>query len=325
MRVLITGITGFAGSYLARHYLDEGAQVHGIRRPGSSLDRIADLGARIRFHELDLRQGEGVREIIEHARADNIFHLAASSNVAGSFENPVDTYLSNMTCQIHLLDAVRQSGLYPRIHIAGSSDEYGRVLPDEIPIKEDNALRPLSPYAVSKVTQDLMGYQYHRNYGLWIVRTRAFNHTGPRRAESYAASNFAKQIALIEQGASEPVVHVGNLDVVRDFTDVRDVARAYALCVERGLAGEVYNVSSGRGIRIGDILETLMSFTSGKIEVQVDHGRLRADDIPVLIGDSSRIEKRTGWRPRIPLKTTLEDLLAYWRERVRAVQGSMVS
>ena len=204
----------------------------------------------------------------------------------------------------------------PVIQIACSSEEYGLVKPKEIPIKETNPLRPLSPYAVSKVAMDYLGYQYYQSYKVRIVRTRGFNNTGPRRGDTFAESNFAKQIALIEKGKQEPVIHVGNLDASRDYTDVRDMVRAYVLAVEKCDPGEVYNICSGSTIKISEMLKTLLSMTKTKVDIRQDPARMRPSDVPVLLGDNSKFVRKTGWKTDIPFKNTLEDLLNYWRQLV---------
>jgi GDP-4-dehydro-6-deoxy-D-mannose reductase len=221
-----------------------------------------------------------------------------------------------MLGQLNLFEALRQLGLDCVVQIAGSSEEYGLVLPGEVPIKETNALRPLSPYAVSKVVQDLMGYQYFMSYGLKVVRTRAFNHSGPRRGDVFVESNFARQIAVIEKGGSKPVIKVGNLDARRDYTDVRDICRGYHLAVTRGEPGEVYNICSGKDYSIRQVLDTLLSFSDRTVEVQVDPTRLRPSDVEILLGDNTRFGERTGWRPTIPVERMLRELLDFWRERV---------
>ena len=190
------------------------------------------------------------------------------------------------------------------------------VYPDEVPIKETNPLRPLSPYAVSKVAQDLMGYQYFQSYGIKAIRTRAFNHTGPRRGHVFVTSNFAKQIAEIEAGKKEPIISVGNLDAKRDFTDVRDTVRAYWLAAEKGEPGEVYNIASNRTITIQALLDNLLALSDKKIDVRQDPDRMRPSDVEILWGDASKLEKATGWKPEIPFEKTLEDTLNWWRERV---------
>jgi GDP-4-dehydro-6-deoxy-D-mannose reductase len=207
-------------------------------------------------------------------------------------------------------------GLSPRVHIAGSSEEYGLVLPHEVPLREDSPLRPLSPYAVSKVAQDLLAYQYWRSYQLHVVRTRGFNHTGPRRGEVFVTSNFSRQVAEIERGMREPVVHVGNLESVRDFTDVRDMVRAYWLALERGEPGEVYNICSGRGYSAQQVLDILLGLAHVKVEVRQDPARMRPSDVTLLLGDCSKFRSATGWEPTIPFEVTLKDLLEHWRKRV---------
>jgi GDP-4-dehydro-6-deoxy-D-mannose reductase len=217
---------------------------------------------------------------------------------------------------LHLLEAVRAGGATPRILAVGSTDEYGLVRPDEVPLREDAPLRPVSPYAVSKVAQGYLALQYALSPGLHVVRTRTFHHTGPRRGEQFAESSFARQLAEIEAGLRPPSMEVGNLDVVRDFTDVRDVVRAYWMLLDRGASGEVYNVCSGRGVRLGELLERLIALSGRRVEVSVDAARLRPVDAPVLVGDPGRLRAATGWEPTIPLERTLADLLDYWRERV---------
>jgi GDP-4-dehydro-6-deoxy-D-mannose reductase len=206
--------------------------------------------------------------------------------------------------------------LTPRIQIAGSSEEYGLVHPNEIPMKEGNPLRPLSPYAVSKVAQDYLAYQYFKSYGLETVRTRGFNHTGPRRGEVFICSNFAKQIAEIEKKKLPPVIRVGNLEAKRDFTDVRDTVRAYWLSLEKGEPGDVYNIGTGKAYQGQEVLDLLLSMTDVPVEVEVDPQRLRPSDVPVLLSDCSKFKALTGWKPEIPFKQSLQDLLDYWREKV---------
>ena len=208
------------------------------------------------------------------------------------------------------------AGIDPVIQIACSSEEYGMVYENEVPIKETNPLRPLSPYAVSKVAMDYLGYQYFQSYKERIIRTRGFNHTGPRRGDTFAESNFAKQIAMIEKGKQEPIIHVGNLDATRDYTDVRDMVAAYLLAVEKCDPGDVYNICTGTTIKIGDMLDMLLSMSKVKVEIKPDPARMRPSDVPVLLGDNSKFVAKTGWKPAVPFKNTMEDLLNYWRERV---------
>jgi GDP-4-dehydro-6-deoxy-D-mannose reductase len=319
MRVLITGVTGFAGSHLAEYLLDHqpDVEVWGIYRWRSRMENLEGVRGRLRMVECDLRDFTSVHAALEQARPDAIFHLAAQSFVPSSWKAPNDTLVTNVTGQTNLFEAVRFLGLDPVIQIACSSEEYGMVYPDEVPIREDNPLRPLSPYAVSKVAQDMMGYQYFQSYGLKTVRTRGFNHTGPRRGDVFVTSNFAKQLATIEAGLAEPVIRVGNLEAVRDFTDVRDMVRAYWLAVTKGKPGEVYNLATGSGITIQELLDKLLALSTTKVRVEQDPERMRPSDVVRLIGDSSKFRADTGWSPEIPFDKTLGDQLAYWRERVK--------
>lgn len=318
MRVLITGVTGFAGSHLAEYLLGlGGVEVHGLERWRSNPDNIQQIRAQLTLHECDLRDASSVRKVIEQVRPDRIFHLAAQSYVASSWTAPAETLMTNVIGQLNLFEAVRQTGLAPAIQIAGSSEEYGLVAPDELPIRESNPLRPLSPYAVSKVGQDLLGYQYWMSYRLPVVRTRGFNHTGPRRGRVFAESYFAYEIAKIERGVQDPVIKVGNLEAIRDYTDVRDMVRGYWLALERGEPGEAYNLCSGRGWAIGDVLKMLLQMSSAKVRLEPDPSRLRPSDVPRLEGDNAKFVARTGWRLQIPLQDTLRDLLQYWRDRVQ--------
>jgi len=317
LKALITGITGFAGSHLAEHLLDiEGLEVVGTIRWRSRTENIEHLSGRVHLVECDLRDASSVEEMMGAVKPDLIFHLAAQSFVPTSWTAPVETFYTNVIGQLNLLEAVRRTGLSPRIQVACSSEEYGMVYEGEIPISETNPLRPLSPYGVSKVAQDFLGYQYHHSYGLHIVRTRTFNHTGPRRGHVFATSNFALQVAEAEAGLREPVLRVGNLSARRDFTDVRDVVRAYRLALEKGEPGEVYNIASGRSYAIREVVEILLGLAKVPIKVEQDPERLRPSDVPVLLGDNRKFSRQTGWEPLIPFERTLEDLLNYWRERV---------
>jgi len=317
MNVLITGITGFAGSHLAEYILAHhpGVKVHGTVRWRSRMENIAPLvrKGKVTLHEADLKDISSLRKALRASAPDRIFHLAAQSFVPASWKLPSETFTINAVGQINLFESVLAEKLDPRIQIAGSSEEYGMVLPNEVPMKETNPLRPLSPYAVSKVAQDLLGYQYWQSYRLHIIRTRGFNHTGPRRGEVFVTSNFARQIAQIEKGLSEPVIRVGNLDAKRDFTDVRDTVRGYWLALEKGEPGEVYNIGTGTTISMKDMLDILLGFSKVKVKVKVDPDRLRPSDVQILCADVTKFKKATGWAPKIPLATTLQDLLDYWR------------
>ncbi len=318
MKALITGITGFAGSHLAEYLLAEhpDVEVYGLYRWRSRMENIEHLGNRIHLLECELRDANSVHKAVEKSQPDFIFHLAAQSFVPSSWSAPSDTLSANIIGQTNLFEAVRALGLDPAIQIACSSEQYGLVHPHETPIKETNPLRPLSPYAVSKVAQDFLGYQYHQSYGLRVIRTRGFNHTGPRRGQVFVTSNFCSQVAAIENGFQEPVIRVGNLDAIRDFTDVRDMVRAYWLAVNKATPGEVYNIATGEGIHIRDLLQKILAQSKVEVKVEVDPERLRPSDVEILIGDSSKFRADTGWEPRIPFDQTLTDLLEYWRHRM---------
>jgi GDP-4-dehydro-6-deoxy-D-mannose reductase len=317
-RVLITGITGFAGSHLADMLLAEqpGVEIWGTFRWRSRRENIEHIESRLRLVECDLNDAVATRRALEQSQPDAVFHLAAQSFVPASWVAPAETLHSNVAGQTNLFEGVRLLGLDPVFQLACSSEEYGLVLPGETPIRETNPLRPLSPYAVSKVAQDYLGYQYFQSYGIKAIRTRGFNHEGPRRGEVFVMSNFAKQVASIEAGLSEPVIRVGNLDAIRDFTDVRDMVRAYWLAVEKGTPGEVYNIASGHGITIRDMLQRLVDRARVEVRIETDPARLRPSDVEVLIGDSSKFRAASGWEPRIPLDRTLADTLDYWRGRL---------
>ncbi|MCR4402369.1 MAG: GDP-mannose 4,6-dehydratase [Firmicutes bacterium] len=317
MRALITGITGFAGSHLADYLLDrKDVEVYGTVRWRSRTENIEGIRDRIRLVECDLLDATAVDQAIQKVRPDLIFHLAAQSFVPTSWVAPAETLMNNVLGQLNLFEAVRRAGIDPLIQIACSSEEYGLVREDEVPINEENPLRPQSPYAVSKIAQDFLGYQYFRSYGLRVIRTRTFNHTGPRRGEVFVTSSFARQIAEIEHGLAEPVLKVGNLEARRDFTDVRDVVRAYWLALEMGEPGEVYVIASGRDHKIADVAKMLLSMSTVSIRIEQDPARMRPSDVPVLLGDATKFRRRTGWEPLIPFEKTLSDLLEYWRARV---------
>jgi GDP-4-dehydro-6-deoxy-D-mannose reductase len=348
LKVLITGITGFAGSHLAEYLLARGdVEVYGACRWRSRLDNLSNLARQGRLNlrgvdaviaseaelqatvdprAVNLLQGDmadpyQMKTLIEAVKPERIFHLAAQSFVPTSWSAPAETFSVNTLGQIHLFEAVRTAGIDPLIHIAGSSEEYGLVHPDEVPIKESNPFRPLSPYAVSKVAQELLAYQYHQSYGLKVVVTRGFNHTGPRHGPVLSCSSFARQIAEIEAELAPPVLYVGDLTTQRDWVDVRDVVRAYWLALEKGVPGEVYNIGSGTTRTIQSMLDLLLSLSPLAIEVRQEAARLRPSDVPILWADDSKFRAQTGWEPQIPFEQTMRDLLDYWRARVNTFRG----
>ena len=318
MKALITGLTGFAGSHLAEYLLENhpDIEVHGTYRWRSPLDNIADITEKVSLHETDLMDYHSVFQTVKAVKPDYIFHLAAQSFVPTSWDAPAATLHTNVIGQTHIFEAVRNLGLDPMIQIACSSEEYGLVHPDETPITEENPLRPLSSYAVSKMGQDFLGYQYFQSYGLKAIRTRGFNHTGPRRGKVFVTSNFAMQLAKIKLGLKEPVIRVGNLDSIRDFTDVRDMVRAYYLAVTKAKPGEVYNICSGQGITIRELLDRLIALAEVDVKVEPDPERMRPSDVEILLGDCSKFKADTGWEPEIPFDKTLRDTFDYWVERL---------
>jgi GDP-mannose 4,6-dehydratase len=320
MKVLITGITGMVGSHLAEYLLaaHPEVEVHGLVRWRSPLRNIQKILPRIRLHQGDLRDLNSLVVLLRNVRPDRIHHLAAQSYVDMSFTAPADTLSTNIIGTVNLLDGVRITGINPRIHICSSSEVYGQVRPDEVPIDEDTPLRPASPYAVSKVGEDMIAFQYGLSYRLDLVRTRMFTHTGPRRGDVFAESSFAKQIAAIELGRQQGPVKVGNLDSVRTLADVRDAVRAYKLLLDKCDGGAVYNIGGRETMTVGGILETLKSLSRVPIEHAVDPARLRPSDVTLQIPDTTKFHAATGWEPEIPARQTLSDLLDYHRECLRA-------
>ncbi len=346
MRVLITGITGMAGSHLAEYLLAQGFEVFGTYRWRSRMDNLEDLGAcgkinligdngpianvaslarmvsdRMRpeeanLIEADLTDAVSMRRVVGAVLPDRIFHLAAQSFVPTSWNAPADTLETNVIGEVKLLEAIREAGNNPLIHIAGSSEEYGMVHPHEAPIKETNPLRPLSPYAVSKVAQEMLAIQYFHSYGLRCIVTRAFNHEGPRRGHVFVTSSLAKQIASIEKGLQPAIIRVGDTTIQRDWTDVRDMVRAYHLVLEKGTPGEVYNIGTGKCLTVQVMLDMLLSLTEVTIKVEQDPARFRPSDVRLLQADSTKFKQETGWEPEIPFIQTLQDLLDFWRKRV---------
>jgi len=315
-KALITGIAGFVGSHLAELLLSKGFEVYGLCRPRSRTDHIVSIINKLHLEDADILDSHSLYGTISRIKPDYIFHLAAQSFVPTSWVSPSVTLEVNIIGSANLFEAARQAKIDSVIQIACSSEEYGLVHPDETPIKETNPLRPQSPYGVSKVAMDYLGYQYFCSYGMKIIRTRGFNHTGPRRGETFVTSNFAKQIAMIEKGKQEPVIKVGNLEAQRDWTDVRDMVKGYLLSVEKCDAGDVYNICTGNGVVVQDMLNILLGMSKAKVKIVQDPSRMRPSEVPILVGDNSKFVAKTGWKPEIPFEKTMEDLLNYWRERV---------
>ncbi len=320
-KVFITGITGFVGSHLADFIIAEHPDVEivGMVRWRSPKDNIRHILERITCEYGDLTDPFSIKRILTSHQPDVIFHLAAQSYVDFSFVAPIATLESNIIGTANLLESVRElkkeSGYDPVIHICSSSEVYGQVREDEVPIQETNPFRPASPYAVSKVGEDMLALQYWLSWKIKTIRTRMFTHTGPRRGDVFALSNFAKQVAAIEAGKQESVIKVGNLDSVRTWMDVRDAVRAYWLLVSQCEPGEVYNIGGTVTMKIGEMLEMLLKLsTVFNIKVKVDPARLRPSDVTLQIPSTEKFEKATGWKSKISFDDTVKDTLSYWRE-----------
>jgi GDP-4-dehydro-6-deoxy-D-mannose reductase len=315
VKVLITGIAGFAGSHLAELLVRKGDEVFGTCLACESLDNVRRIRRRLHLSTCDITDHNHLFRVIKRIGPDQIYHLAALSSVGRSFSEPKKTIGDNIRGTLNLLEAVRNLGKPVRILVVGSSDIYGKVKPGEVPITEEKPLLPVSPYGLSKAACDLLAYQYFESYRVPAVRARAFNHTGPRQSAGFVIPDFASQIARIEAGLLPPVIRVGDLSSRRDLSDVRDVVRAYLSLMRRGKPGQAYNICSQQAYRIRDVLKSLLALSKKKIKVEVDKDKYRPAEIPILQGDNSRIRKATGWKPKVPLEKTLKDTLDFWRDK----------
>ena len=330
-RALITGITGMVGSHLADYLLNQTDwEIFGLCRWRSPLDNVSHLvaranrGERLQFLYGDLRDYVSLQNAIENARPDYVFHLAAQSYPSTSFTAPLDTYDTNVIGTARLLEALRRTkNIEPVIHVCASSEVYGRVPKERVPITEECNFHPASPYAISKVGTDLVGRFHAEAYGQKIMTTRMFTHTGPRRGDVFAESTFAKQIAMIEAGVIPPVLKVGNLGSLRTWSDVRDAVRAYYLLVTvNPQPGAYYNIGGSYSCTVGKMLDHLLSISTSKgIRVEVDPERLRPIDADLQVPDTAKFRAHTGWKPEIPFERTMRDLLEYWRQRIRSGQS----
>jgi GDP-4-dehydro-6-deoxy-D-mannose reductase len=311
VRFLITGMGGFAGRYLAALLLDRGHDVHGtVHRPvtGGFLAGTARLDED-HVHVADVTDARAVDRLVEHVAPEGIFHLAGVSFVPDSHADPTAVLRVNVLGSVHVFAAVRRHRPVCRILSVGSADAYGLVDPASLPLTETCAFRPLSPYGASKAAMDLLAFQWARGYGLDIVRVRPFNHTGPGQRADFVCPDFARQVVEIERGLRPPLIETGNLDVVRDFSDVRDVVEAYAALWERGASGEAYNIASGVGRSIREVLDLLLELAGLRAEVRCAPERTRASDVPVVVGSAEKLQTATGWSPRREWRRTLADLL----------------
>jgi GDP-4-dehydro-6-deoxy-D-mannose reductase len=322
---LITGIAGFVARHLAKHLAEAtDAQIYGIRRECEECRELErELEPRLQVFEGNLMDAAFVRRVVDDTRPDWVFHLAAQASVASAWADPLDTLINNIAGQVNLLEAIRAWGGDPTVLVVCSNEEYGAVKPEELPIRETAPFRPPNPYAVSKVAQDMLGYQYHASHGMAIVRVRPFNHTGPGQSDRFVAPAFARQIAEGELGIRPPVLRVGNLDVERDFTDARDIVRGYHLAVLRGQAGQVYNLGSERAVAIRHLLELLLANSRVPFTVETDPALFRPADVPRVVADCSKFRSLTGWKAEIPLERTLSDLLDWWRDHLKQSAGNL--
>lgn len=314
-KALITGVAGFAGSHLAEYLIPQKIKVFGTFHPNHSVENVEHLKSQLQLIAVNLLKRQDVEGAVSTVSFDYIFHLAAFSSPAKSFENPTNTLKNNILSQINLLESLAKIGSKAKILIIGSADEYGDIDPKYLPATEITPLAPISPYAVSKVVQDMLGHQYFLHHRLKLVRVRPFNHIGPRQSISFVVPAFASKIAALErQGGG--IIKVGNLDSWRDFTDVRDVVRAYLLALEKCSFGDVYNIGSGKPVEIRDILGKLISLSKVKIKVIQDKKLLSPVEIKKIYCDSSKFQKQTGWFPKIDLLKSLSDTIEYERRKL---------
>ena len=309
MKALIIGAAGFVGGYLAEHLLTCGYDVCATKL---EQEKVC-FDDRVSVSDLDILNEEAVFELLKCERPDMIFHLAAQSSVKVSWERPGLTADINVRGTINVLEAAHRASERVRILLVGSGEEYGYLKPEDIPVKEDTLLRAGNIYAVTKACQGMLGEVYSRAYGMDIIMVRAFNHIGPKQAPQFVISDFCRQVSLIEEGLREPVMYVGNLSAQRDFTDVRDIARAYEILMRKGKSGETYNVGSGKAVSIESMLDKILSHSEAKIEVRTDPSKLRPSDVPVIAADISKITADTGWKPEISVDETIINILDYWR------------
>ena len=316
LRVLITGMNGFAGSHLADILVGlPDVEIWGVGRGGG--ERIAHLGERARFRQGDLTMPAVAAEVLAEVRPDRIYHLAGQAFGPASWGDPWHTIETNVRSELNVLMVLAKYHSPARVLVVGSIDAYGIVEESALPMVEGTPMRPVTPYGVSKATQDLLALQYFLSDHLQVVRVRPANHIGPRQDEAFVVSSFAKQIAEIEAGHRPPVLQVGNLSAKRDFTDVRDMVRAYHLALEKGVAGEAYNIGSGHPVAISRIVDLLLVASPVPIEVRPDPSRLRLSDAPVTCCDAAKLRAQTGWEPVVAIEQSVADTLDYWRTRIQ--------
>ena len=311
MKSLIIGGAGFVGSYLIRYLQEQGQEVAVTKMPQET---IAAPGTD--QYDLNILEKDSITDLILKLQPDYVFHLAAQSSVGLSWKNPQMTIDVNIKGSVNVLEALRKAEKRPKTLLIGSGEEYGAIRPEELPVSETNALKPENIYAATKACQNMFGRIYAEAYGLSVTMVRAFNHIGPNQAPMFVVADFCRQTAEIEAGKREAVLKVGNLAAERDFTDVRDVVRAYALLVEKGPAGETYNVGSGHAVAIDTILKMILSMSDKEIRIEKDPSKFRPVDVPTIEADTKKLYEATGWTPQISLEQTIRETLDYWRRRV---------
>lgn len=310
MRVMVTGATGFVGQHLMRLLAAGHSELFGtyLNPPGRH-----DSQEHVKLIACDLRRADEVQHLMEDVRPDHVYHLAALSSVRNSFEDVRAVYESNFLATLNVLEVIRNTNPSARVLLVGSGHCYGKVKRNDMPIRENQPLVPDSPYGVSKAAADMLGSQFFQNYGLHVIRARPFNHTGPGQSPHFVCSDFARQFAAIEFGVQAPIIKVGNINVRRDFSDVRDVVRAYTRLIAKGTAGEAYNVGSGRAVSLRRVLAILQSWCPQKVRIEVDKQRFRKGESTISFGSIRKLKQRTGWHPEFELRTTLRDLYLHWK------------
>lgn len=311
VRALITGVNGFVGGYLSEYLINKGVEVWGTKLSHEQKSKY--LNEKVILRDLDITEKHQVYDIINDCKPDYIFHLAAQSSVGLSWEKPAMTIEVNVNGTLNLIEAVKEIKSSARILLIGSSEEYGIIKPEDVPINESCLLKPANPYAVSKMAQEELAKQYVSAYGMNIVIVRAFNHIGPGQNTSFVVSDFSKRIVDIEKGIIKPVLYVGNLKAKRDFTDVRDIVRGYYMLMKCGKNGEVYNIGSGHTYEISGILKKLLSMSNAQIEVKGDPQRMRPSDVPIIQCDNSKLKNLINWETTYSIDKTLADIMDYWR------------
>lgn len=313
-KAMIIGAAGFVGNYLMEYLEKEcDMEVHVTKLPH---EEISNRVCEAKTYNLNILDKEAIVSLLFEVRPDYIFHLAAQSSVGLAWKNPCLTIDVNIKGSVNVMDAIRELYYKPRVLLIGSGEEYGHIKMGENPIKEENMIRPGNIYAATKVCQNMIASIYAQAYDMELMMVRAFNHIGPTQAPMFVVADFCKQIAEIEKGIRKPIIYVGNLEAQRDFTDVRDVVRAYAMLIDKGEPGETYNVGSGHAVSIKEILELIILLSGQDIKVEIDSNKLRPVDVPIIEADIAKLQKLTGWEPKITLKKTIKETLDYWRERV---------